>query len=73
MSKTYVTVEGDMWDSIAYKTIGSVMYTDQVIALNPQYVQYYILPAGLEVTLPELEDTRITSAMMPPWKKVSDL
>ena len=30
MQKTYTTVQGDMWDSIAYKQLGSTSYTDQL-------------------------------------------
>ena len=32
--KTYTTVQGDLWDSIAYKTLGSVHYTDKLMAAN---------------------------------------
>lgn len=71
MSKTYTTVDGDMWDSIAYNSIGSVMYTDQIMSLNMEYIDHYIFPAGVEIVLPELEDARVMSGTMPPWKKVN--
>ena len=31
MNKTYRTIQGDMWDKIAYEQMGSVLYTDQLI------------------------------------------
>ena len=34
MAKTYTTVQGDMWDSIAYAQLGSTAYTDQLIMAN---------------------------------------
>ncbi|MCF8017843.1 MAG: tail protein X [Vallitaleaceae bacterium] len=69
MSKTYTTVQGDMWDSIAHSQLGDVAYTDKLMNLNTAYRQYYIFPAGITLTLPdpveEINDT------LPPWKKVS--
>ena len=31
MNKTYRTIQGDMWDKIAYEQMGSVLYTDQQV------------------------------------------
>lgn len=69
MSKTYTTIQGDMWDSIAYKQMGDVSYTDKLINLNQEYRNYYIFPAGVKLTLPELELE--SPANLPPWKRVS--
>ena len=66
--KTYTTVSGDMWDSIAYKAMGSVNYTSDLIRLNQQYVGIYRFPAGITLDLPEPRaeiDDRL-----PPWKQV---
>ena len=41
MSKTYTTIQGDMWDSIAFSQLGSEAYTDRLMNLNPQYLGYY--------------------------------
>ena len=38
---TYTTVQGDMWDSIAYKIFGNAAATDQLMALNQQYQGSY--------------------------------
>ena len=32
--KTYRTVQGDMWDSIAFTQLGSEAYTDRLMNLN---------------------------------------
>lgn len=71
MSKTYKTIQGDMWDSIAYKTMGSVAYTDRLMALNPHYTGYYVFPAGIVLELPEAEDMTAIPNGVPPWKKVN--
>lgn len=70
MSKTYTTVQGDMWDSIAYRQLGSESYADKLMRLNQQYLEYYIFPAGIVLTLPEIDAVSIGSTL-PPWKQVS--
>jgi len=66
--KTYTTVQGDMWDSIAYAQLGSTRYTDQLIIANLPYLDYYIFPAGIVLTLPEVE-TETVERSLPPWKR----
>lgn len=68
--RTYTTVQGDMWDSIAYTQLGSVDYTDKLIAANLRYREYYTFPAGIVLTLPEIKERVNTS--FPPWKQVSE-
>ena len=34
LMKTYTTVQGDMWDMIAYKQLGSVALTDRLMWAN---------------------------------------
>lgn len=63
----YTTIAGDMWDGIAYKTLGDEAYTDRLMKLNPQYRRTFIFPAGITLTVPEPE-TRVTSDL-PPWKR----
>lgn len=69
MARTYTTVQGDMWDCIAYTQLGSVSHTDKLINANLQYREYYIFPAGIVLTLPEISPEADKS--LPPWKKVS--
>ena len=66
---TYTTVQGDMWDSI-YKIFGNVAATDQLMALNQQYLHTYIFPAGVVLTLPEAKTESEQPTGMVPWKKV---
>lgn len=66
--KTYTTVQGDMWDSIAFAQLGDVAHTDKLINANQKYRNYYRFPAGIVLTLPEIP--RQISNALPPWKKV---
>ncbi len=70
MSIIYTTIQGDMWDSIAYAQLGDVAHTDKLINLNRQYREYYIFPAGIVLTLPEVAAESVSDAL-PPWKQVS--
>lgn len=69
MSKTYTTVQGDMWDSIAFSQLGDVAYTDRLMNLNQNYREYYTFPAGIVLTLPD--QTEEASDTLPPWKQVA--
>ena len=66
---TYTTVQGDMWDSIAFTQLGSEAYAGDLMLKNQAYLDYYTFPAGIVLTLPE-ETTELPSAL-PPWKQVS--
>ncbi|MCM1439154.1 MAG: tail protein X [Roseburia sp.] len=70
MSKTYTTVQGDMWDSIAYAQLGDVAHTDKLMNLNPQYQDYFIFPAGIVLNLPDAVAESVTDST-PPWKRTS--
>ena len=63
----YTTIAGDMWDGIAYKTLGDEAYTDKLIKANPQFRRLVIFPAGITLDIPEPE-ARIP-AELPPGKR----
>lgn len=67
--KTYITVQGDMWDSIAHSQLGSVKYTDALMNANTQYRKVYIFSAGVKLVIPDVETTS-TIDTLPPWKQV---
>jgi len=66
-SKTYTTISGDMWDKIAFEQMGSVLQTDKMIKANAQYAATFVFPAGVVLTIPEVEDE--TDMELPPWKR----
>lgn len=67
MTKTYTTISGDRWDLIAYRELGSENFTYKLIEANLDYKDIFIFPAGVVLTLPEVEASRNNS--LPPWKR----
>lgn len=67
--KTYTTVQGDMWDSIAHSQMGDVKYTNILIKANFQHRGIYVFPSGIELEIPEVDENAAKSAV-PPWKQV---
>lgn len=63
---TYVTKQGDMWDSIAFNVMGDCRFTDSLINANLTYRQIYIFTAGVVLVIPEVHDAPVSS--LPPWK-----
>ncbi len=72
MPKTYTTVQGDMWDSIAYKALGSVTLTDKLMMANRQYLHLYTFPAGVVLDIPEIK-AEAAAEGLPPWKQGGSL
>lgn len=65
MAQIYTTTSGDTWDNIAYKTTGDGCNMDLLIAENPQYCDQFVFPAGITLTIPDIEEE--TSSTVPPW------
>lgn len=57
----YVTREGDTADWIAWRHYGRVDSVDAILEANPGLADYGpVLPAGVEVVLPEVEQPSTT-------------
>lgn len=67
--KTYTTVQGDMWDMIAYKALGSVYFTDKLMIANRRYLDLYTFPAGIVLQLPQVRNESAVEGL-PPWKQI---
>lgn len=65
--KTYRTVQGDQWDWIAHQTLGSEYYMEQLMEANPKHIGVAVFPAGIVLTIPELEVPKALN--LPPWKR----
>ena len=65
--KTYTTKQGDTWDVIALRQMGSEKYMNQLIEANSRYNQWVIFPAGAVLVIPEV--TIATATSLPPWKR----
>jgi len=62
----YTTIQGDMWDSIAFKVYGSENNTGSLIRANPEHAHITIFGAGEVLSIPELPPE--TSSTLPPWR-----
>ncbi|MEA5057776.1 MAG: tail protein X [Anaerotignum propionicum] len=63
----YITIAGDMWDGIAYKTLGKESYTDKLMKENPKFRHLVVFPAGVALSIPDVKTE--VSAQLPPWKR----
>lgn len=68
--RKYKTIQGDMWDSIAYKMYGDTRFTDVLINANSEHRMIYIFSSGIELNIPNVEE-KLTVDDLPPWKKVT--
>lgn len=66
MSKTYTTIQGDMWDSISYKVYGNEKYMGLLMQGNPEHIETFIFGAGTVLTVPALKEE--TTADLPSWR-----
>ncbi len=67
MPKEYTTVLGDMWDLIAFKTLGNEMYAHKIIESNLQYRETVVFSAGVTLTIPDIDPPNASG--LPPWKR----
>ena len=67
-AKTYTTIQGDMWDGIAYKTLGKTDYTHLLMLTNQDYLDYHIFPEGIVLTLPDISNV-VDIDTLPPWRR----
>ncbi|MBI3584192.1 MAG: tail protein X [Nitrospinae bacterium] len=69
----YRTIQNDRWDQISFKFYGHPDYYKEIIKAN-SYLSDVIkrsplLPAGIELEIPQLEVSSIYPEELPPWKR----
>lgn len=67
MATTYTTESGDMFDLIAYKTLGDCKYTEKVINANRDKIDNFIFSAGEVLKIPDVSNDKVDA--LPPWKR----
>ncbi len=65
--KTYTTIQGDMWDLIAYKVYGKETYISKLLEANEDLREISVFPSGVEIVCPEADAE--TSSILPPWRR----
>ncbi len=66
MDKTYRTIQGDTFDSIAWRLCGDEHQCRQIMEANPDYMDFVIFPAGVELAIPALA-RKTAKVDLPPW------
>lgn len=52
----YTTIQGDMWDYIAYKFYGDVKYISLLFAANPDLLDVFVFSAGTKIIVPAIPE-----------------
>ena len=65
----YITKDGDRWDLIAYVFYGDATKYEPIISANPDVAITPILPSGIMLRIPDIQDEEtVSSEDLPPWK-----
>ena len=64
---TYTTVQGDMFDLIAKKTLGDEKFAPQIMTENPDFLGVQVFDGGRTLIIPDVDETTRTN--LPPWKE----
>ena len=70
---SYTTVQGDTWDSVAFRFYNDENRADDLMKANPDKIEWFIFDSGVELVIPELaelEAERI-SRDYPEWRRAS--
>ena len=65
MAKTYRTVQGDMWDSIAKILYESGM--TKLLEANGDYADIVVFQSGITLVVPDWEAPK--TSRRPPWRR----
>lgn len=63
----YTTTQGDTWDGIAHRVMGSCEHTNRLMLRNRAYLDYFTFPAGIKLEIPEV--TQSVASALPPWHR----
>ena len=55
MDNTYTTISGQTWDQIAYEVYGNEYYSDKLMEVNRDKLEYFVFPDGIILKIPSLE------------------
>ena len=64
----YVTIQGDMFDSIAKKLYDTETGMNAIMDANQEYRDIVIFPAGITLQIPDYEKPAPVSTL-PPWRR----
>lgn len=65
----YITIEGDRWDTVAYKAYGDPMLYPDIAKANRGVPLDTVIPAGTKLMVPVLPEVDLDTNLLPPWKR----
>lgn len=65
----YTTIQGDTFDTIAKLKLGSELLADKLMQTNPALLDYVVFPAGITVTIPQIEQANVNYNKLPTWRR----
>ncbi|MBR6126095.1 tail protein X [bacterium] len=66
---SYVTKDNDRWDLISHHFYNTPTLYEAIIKANPNVEITPILPAGVKLKIPILDESETIKFELPPWKK----
>jgi phage tail protein X len=63
----YTTIQGDVWDSIAWKLYGDEKYMKNLIEANWDYIDVVVFSSGTVLNVPDIPDEEIDG--VPFWRE----
>lgn len=68
----YTVLDGERWDTIAYKAYGDATLTKPIIEANPDVLITDRLTAGTVLNIPVMDSDDILTdqELLPPWKRL---
>ncbi len=68
MGKTYRTASGQTWDQIAFEVYGDEHCCSQLMDANRDKLDYFVFPAGVVLSLPDLAEDGPYPSDYPAWR-----
>lgn len=71
----YTTIAGDRWDLLAYRYYGDqnkqtiILEANRGLFLSDLAVPALVLPQGLKLVIPVIEEEATNTDLLPPWKR----
>jgi phage tail protein X len=63
---TYITMQNDAWDAIAYRLWGEERLFMELAQANPEHLDVVLFPAGIKLRVPPVP-ARVIKQDLPPW------
>mgnify|MGYP002740472077 FL=1 len=64
----YSTIQGDMWDLIAYKVYGNERYINLLLEANQEHRNTAVFSAGVVLACPDIPPDTLPE-FLPPWRR----